>query len=121
MTIIEIAPAEAARYLRTPVEFAVLHATPALDIPLDRLAEEPLRNACGSKKLLFICQSGTRGGKACESAAKMGLLPNQCDGRHGGMAARGLSVQRGKQVMSLERHVRIATGELVAVGPLAGI
>jgi len=50
MTITEIAPAEAARYLengsailvdvRTPVEFAGLHATPALNIPLDRLAED---------------------------------------------------------------------------------
>ena len=37
------------------------------------------------------------------------------------MAARGLSVQRGKQVMSLERQVRIAAGALVALGTLAAI
>src|SRR3954447_944331 len=131
MTITEIAPAEAARYLkngsailvdvRTPVEFAALHATPALNIPLDRLADDVLGTACGSKRLLFICQSGTRGGKACEAAAKMGLLPTNVAGGTAAWAAEGLSVQRGKQVMSLERQVRIAAGALVALGTLAAI
>jgi len=131
MTITEIAPAEAARYLengsavlvdvRTPVEFAAFHATPALNIPLDRLAEDALRTACGSKRLLFICQSGTRGGKACEAAAKMGFSPTNVTGGTVAWGAGGFSVQRGKQVMSLERQVRIAAGALVALGTLAAI
>lgn len=109
--------------VRTPVEFREVHASPARNLPLDRLntaafagerfgAEEPL---------YLICQAGGRGAQACEKLAKAGYsnVVNVEGGTQAWVEA-GLPVARGPKAMSLERQVRIAAGSLVLIGALLG-
>lgn len=129
MTSSEILPTDAARELnsaviidvRTPSEFGSIHASSAINIPLESLNEVSLKVVGGSKRLLFICQSGTRGGKAAALASQFGLLSSNIKGGTSAWEAAGLPVQRGVKLLSLERQVRICAGALVALGTLGAI
>ncbi|GAA4428221.1 rhodanese-like domain-containing protein [Bremerella cremea] len=108
--------------VRTPAEFQEVHATQAVNVPLDRLVPRDYmqaRNGNAQTTLYVICKSGTRGGKACEKFQAAGFenVVN-VEGGTEAWAAAGLPVVRGKKVMSLERQVRIAAGFLVLVGAL---
>lgn len=129
MTTSEILPSEAAKELnsamiidvRTPAEFGAVHAASAINIPLESLSEDSLKVLGSSKKLLFICQSGMRGGKATALASKFGLLSSNIKGGTSAWEAAGLPVQRGVKIVSIERQVRICAGALVALGTLGAI
>ena len=107
--------------VRTPVEFATLHASPAINLPLNLLNEKSLKDASQSKKVIFICQSGSRGQKAVELATTFGLAPTNLSGGTAAWSAAGLPVVQGAVSVSLERQVRIVAGALVAIGTLGGI
>ena len=111
--------------VRTPVEFAQLHAQEARLVPLDRLdAEATLRESVASPDdpLYVICRTGARGAKAAEAFRAAGHR-NVVNVEGGTLAwdQAGLPVVRGtSRVISLERQVRIAAGSLVLVGVLLG-
>ncbi len=104
--------------VRTPAEFAAVHAVGAVNMPLDRLDV----TAVGSGPVTVICQSGGRGKLACDRLRAAGLA--DVVNVEGGTAAwerAGLPTVRGRRVMSLERQVRVAAGSLVLVGLATGL
>ena len=110
--------------VRTPVEYQAIHVEIARNVPLDQLDPEALmqaRNGSSTEPLYVICQSGGRGGRACEKFVKAGYL--NVVNIEGGTTAcieAGLPVVRGKKAVSLERQVRIAAGSLVLLGAVLG-
>lgn len=110
--------------VRTPLEFQEVHATPAQNIPLDKLNAAQIAASRGnaSQPLYVICRSGGRGRQACEKLIAAGCT--QVVNIEGGTQAweqAGLPVVRGRKVMSLERQVRIAAGLLVLLGTGLGV
>ena len=108
--------------VRTPAEFARLHAAGAVLAPLDELSPGSLATLqkTPDEPIYVICQSGARAAKACQRLADAGVGPAYCV--EGGTAAwerAGLPVERGtSRVIPLERQVRIAAGSLVLIGLL---
>jgi rhodanese-related sulfurtransferase len=110
--------------VRTPAEFQELHVDFARNVPLDQLDPAAIvqsRNGTSAEPLYLICRSGARGQQACEKFHRAGF--SQAVNIEGGTLAcdaAGLSMIRGRKVMSLERQVRIAAGSLVLVGLALG-
>lgn len=109
--------------VRTPVEFAEVHAEGAQLMPLDQLDPQTLmRDGSADEPLYVICQSGGRAAKAVEKFRAAGF--NNVVNVQGGTAAwqrAGLPVVQGtRKVISLERQVRISAGMLVLLGVLLG-
>ena len=110
--------------VRAPLEFREVHAECACNVPLDALDPARVmlsRNAHGDQPLYVICRAGGRGQQACEKFVTAGF-PNVVNVEGGTLAwvEAGLPVVRGKQVVSLERQVRIAAGLLVLLGIVLG-
>jgi rhodanese-related sulfurtransferase len=114
--------------VRTPGEFAQLHARGAESMPLDRLDPVAVRarRQTPDEPVYVICQSGGRATRACQQLNKAGAGPAVCI--EGGTIAwqrAGLPVQgsadasSGGGVISLERQVRIAAGSFVLLAALA--
>ena len=107
--------------VRTPAEFDEIHVPEARNIPLDQLNQdtiEALRQTNTMEPIYVICQSGTRGKKACETLSKAEIEVCNVDGGTTAWAKQGFPVTRGKKSVSLERQVRIAAGSLVLSGAL---
>ncbi|HEY7090657.1 MAG TPA: rhodanese-like domain-containing protein [Tepidisphaeraceae bacterium] len=106
--------------VRTPAEFARVHAAGARLIPLDELDPAAVAAARSGPKdpVYLICHSGSRAAKACEQLQEAGVRPAICI--EGGTAAwerLGLPVERGQtRVISLDRQVRLTAGSLVLLG-----
>ncbi len=106
--------------VRTPAEFAAVHAVGAVLMPLDKLdpAQVAAQRRDAADAIYLICQSGARAAKASQRLDDAGLANVFCI--EGGTAAwekTGLPVEYGSTtVISLERQVRIAAGFLVLVG-----
>lgn len=109
--------------VRTPVEFGEVHVPFARNLPLDQLDVNRVISdrSTTAKPLYVICRSGARGNKACEKIIAAGFT-NVVNVEGGTQAweQAGLSVVRGKKVISLERQVRIAAGSLVFIGAALG-
>lgn len=111
--------------VRTPVEFAEVHAEGAKLVPLDVLDPAAVmadRQASADEPLYVICKSGNRASKAAERfrAAGFSNVINVEGGTDGWVKA-GLPVVRSATtVISLERQVRIGAGLLVLIGVLLG-
>lgn len=109
--------------VRTPAEFAEVHAEPARLMPLDKLSADLIRASLaieGDHPVYVICKSGNRGRQACEKLAAAGLNVINVEGGTTAWAAAGLPVVRGRKTISLERQVRIAAGALVLAGTVLG-
>jgi len=112
--------------VRTPVEYAEVHATGARNVPLDALQPDALyktKSLPEGRPVYLLCRSGTRAGKAAEKFAKEGFDSGVVV--EGGTLAwidAGLPVERSPvKVISLERQVRIAAGALVLLGVLLSV
>jgi rhodanese-related sulfurtransferase len=112
--------------VRTPAEFAEVHAEGARLVPLDVLDPKAVmsdRDGSADQPLYVLCKSGTRAAKAVEKFHAAGF--NNVLSVEGGTAAwerAGLPVVRGtRKVISLERQVRIGAGLLVVLGVLLGL
>jgi len=108
--------------VRTPAEFAAVHAQGARLMPLNKLdaAQITANRTHAEQPIYVICQSGARAGKACEklTAAGVGAVLS-IEGGTSAWESAGLPVVRGTgKVISLERQVRIAAGLMVFVGTL---
>jgi rhodanese-related sulfurtransferase len=111
--------------VRTPPEFARLHAAGAHPLPLDTLtpaAVAALRPS-PTAPVCVICQAGGRAAKACQQLADAGIAPVfNVDGGTTAWERAGLPVFRGRSaVISLERQVRIAAGLLVLAGAVLAL
>jgi rhodanese-related sulfurtransferase len=111
--------------VRTPVEFAQVHAASARLVPLDQLDPNTIRANCTNGEPIYvICKSGARGAKACQRLIDAGVtnVANVQGGTTAWIEA-GLPVSRdasGPKVISLERQVRIAAGLLILIGASLG-
>jgi len=110
--------------VRTPMEYREAHVEIARNVPLDTLdpaAEMKARAGSETAPIYVICRSGSRGRQACEKFRAAGFT-NVVNVEGGTLACIecGLSVIRGKRMVSLERQVRIAAGLLVLLGCLLG-
>lgn len=108
--------------VRTPAEFAEIHAPGSVLVPLHALDPVKVRGMMAGKTGCYLlCRSGTR---AKQAAAKLHAagLDNLfvVEGGMEGWAAAGLSVNRGRRQISLERQVRITAGILVLLGATLG-
>ena len=127
-----ITPAELARELatapgrtvldvRTPAEFAEVHATPARNLPLPDVTAAALV-AGGHVDLgapvYLLCQTGQRAASAADKLAAAGFKqPVVVVGGTVAWITAGLPVVRGaRKAIGLERQVRIAAGSLVVTG-----
>lgn len=111
--------------VRTPAEHGAVHAVNAVSTPLDRLnPQKCMENLqlCEKSTIYVICKSGARAKMACDKfvAAEINNVV-LVEGGTDGWDAAGLPVVRGKEVMSLERQVRIAAGAIVFTGSLLGL
>jgi rhodanese-related sulfurtransferase len=111
--------------VRTPAEYAEVHAAAARLCPLDTLdpaAVMSARHGSAAEPLFVICRSGSRSARAVEKFRAAGFT--NVVSVEGGMVAweqAGLPVVRGtRKVMSLERQVRIGAGSIVLLGLLLG-
>ena len=109
--------------VRTPAEHAEIHVPGVHLVSLDRLDASALAGVnrfAKDKPLYIFCRSGERARRAADKLAQHGYL--QCHIVEGGTTAwaeAGLPVNRGaRQVISLERQVRIAAGLIVLGGVL---
>ena len=112
--------------VRTPAEFAAVHAEGAVNVPLDQLSAAAVEKAAGplaGREVAVLCKSGMRAERAC--AALEGKLPvshAKVEGGTDAWVAAGLPVQRGvRRVLPVDRQVRLVAGTLVVVGVAAGL
>ena len=119
------AAAQSARMLmidvRTPGEYESGHIQGAILHPLNAFDAELVRNSLNGKDgCILICRSGGRASRAAEILAHSGISGLAV--LEGGMQAwesAGLPVSSAtRQLISLERQVRIAAGMLVLAGAL---
>jgi rhodanese-related sulfurtransferase len=131
MTISTISPADLAASgrpytlidVRSPGEFAAVHAQGAHLVPLDRLNPAALPSTPGStgQPVYFICASGTRAATAADKATAAGLAGAiVVAGGTSAWVAAGLPVVRGRGAIALDRQVRILAGALVVTGVAVG-
>ncbi|MGN6505792.1 MAG: rhodanese-like domain-containing protein [Tepidisphaeraceae bacterium] len=108
--------------VRTPAEYAAVHAANARLMPLDQLDPQLLQQLRQSEHqpIYLLCHSGARASKACDALLQAGLTDvTVVEGGTAAWERAGLPVVRGtRKTISLERQVRIAAGSLVAIGTL---
>ena len=109
--------------VRSPAEYAEIHADGAVLLPLDKLESKEVRRLCGDKidkPVFLICKSGQRAVSAQKLLKDVGFtLPYCIEGGTVAWEQAGLPVVRGTvKVMAMERQVRIAAGLLVVLGLL---
>lgn len=106
--------------VRTPGEFARVHAPGAVSVPLRGLNGASVAECRSSDGRIYVlCQSGWRAALACERLTAAGI--GEAFVIEGGMQAwqsLGLPVIGDPGVISLERQVRIGAGSLVLLGCL---
>lgn len=106
--------------VRTPAEFRGLHAEGAVNLPLDDVSSDAVKQLVDTEKTVFvICQGGKRSLAACGKLSGMNNLVNVEGGTSAWQEA-GLPVVEGKTTISIERQVRIVAGLLVLAGVLLG-
>lgn len=128
-------PAEVARRLaegsaqnlldvRTPAEYAAVHATSATLVPLDTLDPKSVSDARAAKDqpIYLLCKSGGRATKARDRFLAAGIGDVVVvEGGTDAWERAGCPVERSaRKTISLERQVRIAAGTLVLIGVALG-
>jgi rhodanese-related sulfurtransferase len=107
--------------VRTPAEFAELHAASARNLPLPDVSPATLAalgHADPAAPVYVLCQSGKRAESACARLSAAGFAKAVfVSGGTEAWAAAGLPVVRGStRAIGIERQVRIGAGALVVLG-----
>lgn len=104
--------------VRSGVEYEGKHLPEAENIPLDTIESgEALNRLPKDKSIILICKSGVRSQKALNCLKEAGYT--NLETVEGGMdrcAKEDFDFIENKNVISLERQVRIAAGSLVVIG-----
>ena len=136
-TLPALQPHEAARLLqngaailidvREPNEFQQAHIAQAASIPLSRIADDlDLSMVPLDRAIIFQCQKGARGDKACTLARKAGsghTIYNLDGGIEAWQQARlpVVAAKQGTAALPIFRQVQIAVGLLVVLSVLAAL
>ena len=123
-----ISPQEAAQRtgccildVRTPAEFAAVHAVGAINVPLDRLDATQVKDLAKGSDLLVLCHAGARARSAAEKLEESGLRCLVVDGGTKAWEAAGLPVNRtDRKVLPLDRQVQLTVGPLILLGVILG-
>jgi rhodanese-related sulfurtransferase len=106
--------------VRSPAEYAHIHATGAHLIPLEEIGPASITGPMldATDPLYVLCHAGARASIACDKLASLGVKEVcRVDGGTVAWEKASLPVTRGdSQTLSLERQVRIAAGTLVLLG-----
>lgn len=103
--------------VRTPAEFAALHATGAVNVPLDRLDADQVKNLAKGHDLVVLCHAGARARSAAETLEGSGLRCLVVDGGTKAWEAAGLPVHRtARTVLPLDRQIQVTVGPLIVLG-----
>ena len=107
--------------VRTPAEFAEVHAVDAIHAPLDRLDPVRLSVEHGIQQdetIYVICKMGGRSRKACDQLVSAGFsMVVNVDGGTDAWVAADLPVIRGeRKAFAIQRQVQILAGSLVLLG-----
>jgi len=106
--------------VRTPVEYATVHATGAVSIPLDELNADKVK-AAGEGPYYILCKSGGRAKKACDKLNTLGLETTVVTGGTDAWVSAGLPAVRSQSNMiPLERQTLIGAGTVVLAGLALG-
>jgi rhodanese-related sulfurtransferase len=109
--------------VRSPAEYDTAHIAGSYNVPLNLLGEHAAQLAARlDRKVVLVCQSGTRAAEAQRHLAGVGAANLHVLG--GGVpayASAGGEVTRGRPRWSLERQVRLVAGSLVVAGVGAGL
>ena len=109
--------------VRTPGEFASLRIAGSINLPFERLDPPALLARFATDAPLYcICQTGTRSQLAADRLRAAGFTNVvHVDGGTNAWSSAKLPLERGERnVMSLERQVRIAAGTLSVLGVIIG-
>ena len=108
--------------VRTGAEFDGEHVPGSVLIPLDQLAQHVDQIRALPAPRLLMCRTGRRALSAQDILTKLGVSGTQVvDGGIVAYGAGGGATEKGRDVMSLERQVRIVAGLLVFAGTMLGI
>lgn len=107
--------------VRTPVEFAGESIEGSVLIPLHTLEPKETASLLANTSCVVICKSGGRARKAAELLKSAGAESLYVlEGGIDAWKAAGFPVKKGRNVISLERQVRIGAGTLVLTGVVLG-
>jgi rhodanese-related sulfurtransferase len=107
--------------VRTPAEFAAIHAVGARNVPLDRLEVDAIKTLAAGSELLLLCHGGARARSAAEKLEGSGLRCVVVDGGTKAWEAAGLPVNRtNRRVLPLDRQVQLTVGPLILLGVILG-
>ena len=100
--------------VRTPAEFRAVHVPFALNLPLDTLSADGVRELARDLPVYLICRSGMRAQNACSQLMVAGFEGlTLVQGGTDGWRSAGLDVELGKSAISLDNQVRLIAGGLV--------
>jgi len=106
--------------VRSPGEFAGLRAEGAVNLPLDKVTPEGVKKLSDGRKIVYLCQGGTRAKMAAEKCQSLENDQVVFEGGTQSWKEAGLPIIESKGgVISLERQVRIGAGALVVAGLVA--
>lgn len=107
--------------VRTGAEFESQHIAGSRLIPLDKIEERAKDVMATPAPRLILCQSGNRATTAKEKLEQMNIGGlSVITGGIGAYITAGGEVEKGKNIISLERQVRIVAGVLVILGIVMG-
>jgi glyoxylase-like metal-dependent hydrolase (beta-lactamase superfamily II)/rhodanese-related sulfurtransferase len=109
--------------IRTPGEFETLKVAGSINIPLDRLNPVDVISRFGANAPLYcICQTGTRSQLAASKLRSAGMQRViHVDGGTNAWVSGGFPVESGtRNVIALDRQMRITAGALIVVGIAIG-
>ena len=131
MKVQSVSPAELSRQLsesrsdiqlidvRTPVEFENEHIEGSLNIPLDEL-DGRTGELLQDHRLVMICRTGNRAGKAATKLAPLGHSVAVLTGGIVDWKSVALPLATGKQRLPLERQVQLTIGLILLSSVTAG-
>ena len=109
--------------VRTPSEYRGKRVSIARNFPLDKLSihsAQELQPDGNDRPLYVICHSGARAKNACELLIKAGVNAICVEGGTKACEEAGLPIIHQKNVIPLDRQVRIGAGAFVLTGVLLG-
>jgi rhodanese-related sulfurtransferase len=105
--------------VRTPIEFAEVHARGARNVPLDQLDPGAVKPREGAA-LYVICRSGARAATACQRLSDAGIIVASVEGGTDAWVRAGLPVERRPVRIPLQRQVLLGAGLVNLVGFVLG-
>ena len=103
--------------VREPIEHAVEHIKGSISIPLSLLSHEKIP-LDATKKVVFYCKGGVRGGSAC---SKIAIEASNMEGGIEAWKKEGFeTIKSGKRVLPIERQMQLIAGLFIFIFTILG-